>query len=343
VRRHVVALALIAGVIAPAVSVASALAAPSDKPAVSGVGIRLVDVPKATGDDPRARSYIIDHLSSGDTIKRRVEVTNAGDSATKVTVYAAAASLVKGAFVGGDGHARNDLTDWTSTTPEAAVLKAGQKTFVEVAIKVPPNTEPGERYGVVWVEKRTPPGKGVSVTQVGRVGIRLYLSIGTGTAPKSDFEIVSMAPARDQDKVPMINAAVRNTGERALDLNGELRLSDGPGGLSGGPFPVTLGTSLGIGETTPVLVKLDSKLPDGPWKATLTIKSGLTTRTAEAVITFPSGPGEAPAVAAQEPAELTWWMIGLGVVAVLGLSFGVAGVLLWRSRRPTISARRSQV
>jgi hypothetical protein len=87
------------------------------------------------------------------------------------------------------------------------------------------------------------------LTQVSRVGIRLYLSIGPGGAPASNFDIVSMTADRDSTNSAMVQASIHNTGGRALDLSGALALSDGPGGLSAGPFPITLGTTLGIGQT----------------------------------------------------------------------------------------------
>jgi hypothetical protein len=47
-----------------------------------------------------------------------------------------------------------------------------------VTIRVPRDAAPGERYGVVWAETRAGPDSGDGITQVNRVGIRLYLSVG---------------------------------------------------------------------------------------------------------------------------------------------------------------------
>jgi LPXTG-motif cell wall-anchored protein len=71
-------------------------------------------------------------------------------------------------------------------------------------------------------------------------------------------------------------------------MNGTLRLSAGPGGLSAGPFAANLGTSLAIGATEPITIMLDKRLPDGPWDALLTLRSGLLERSARATITFPA-------------------------------------------------------
>jgi len=78
--------------------------------------------------------------------------------------------------------------------------------------------------------------------------------------------VESLQAARRTDGRPVVTAQVRNTGERALDIRGELALSDGPGGLSAGPFPVTVGTTLAVGATAPVEVVLDEAIKGGPWR-----------------------------------------------------------------------------
>jgi hypothetical protein len=67
-----------------------------------------------------------------------------------------------------------------------------------------------------------------------------------------------------------------------------MRLSGGPGGLSAGPFSASLGTTLAIGATEPIAIVLDKQIPDGPWHALVTLRSGLLQRTARATITFPA-------------------------------------------------------
>ncbi|MDP1793557.1 MAG: hypothetical protein Q8K63_05395 [Acidimicrobiales bacterium] len=40
------------------------------------ISIRLLDAPTNRADDPRAKTYIVDHVSPGTTISRRVEIGN---------------------------------------------------------------------------------------------------------------------------------------------------------------------------------------------------------------------------------------------------------------------------
>lgn len=300
------------------------------------MGIRLLDAPSDRKDDPRARTYIVDHLAPGASIKRGVEISNGTSKAVRVKVYAGPAELKDGAFQPLEEGKMNDLTTWTQVSPGELDLAPGKSARAEVSIAVPSNAPPGEQYGAVWAQLSSPPGVG-GVTQVNRVGVRIYLSVGPGGEPASDYAIDSLTAQRTADGIPVVTAQVRNTGGRALDLTGELKLTDGPGGLSGGPFAARLGTTLGKGQTAPVLIELDKQLPAGPWQATLTLKSGILERSGSAQITFPDA-GTAPAV----PAETTGTnsngsplIIG-GIMALLVLAI-VIFLVMSRKRRSSLA------
>ena len=313
---RLILVAILLGAVAAIFPITGVVAAVSD----TGVGIRLLEAPSDRRDDPRAKSYIIDHLPPGTTISRKVEVANGTARAVKIAVYAGGAELNDGAFQPLDGPGTNELTTWTKVEPASMDLAPGQKAPATVTIAVPADASPGERYGAVWAALSSGPGAG-GVTQVNRVGIRIYLSVGPGGEPASDFSVTSLTAKRNPDGTPVVTAEVRNTGGRALDLGGELMLTDGPGGLSGGPFSAELGTSLGVDEVAPVTILLDKELPDGPWQANLTLKSGILERSATAEITFPEeGSGPAVPVESAESAvnvPLIGGILGLLILAVL--------------------------
>jgi hypothetical protein len=346
-RRVLATFVLIAGVTAPAIITSVAAATGGMAPlttaagvaagrhALSGLGIRLVDAPTATADDPRARTYIIDHLKPGTSIDRRIEVINGTRTRARISIYPAAATIKNGSFVGAPGPTRNDLSTWTSTSRRTVTLAPRRAVFVHVTISVPSNASPGERYAVIWAQETTPPATPGGPIQVSRVGIRIYLSIGPGGTPASDFDIVSLTAARDPSDAPLVQASIHNTGGRALDLSGTLSLSKGPGGLAAGPFPITLGTTLGIGQTEPVSVTLNKQLPNGPWLATLTVMSGLTQRTAHATITFPRGPGVGRTVPTDAASGIPQWAVAAVAAAVLiALLLLLADVMRRRRRTP---------
>lgn len=332
-RRFLAVLALIAGVCAPAIGASGALSEDAREPEFTGLGIRLVDIPTATADDPRTRTYITDHLKPGTVIERRVQVLNDSPDPIEVSMYAAAADIAEGDFVGAAGDTQNLLSSWTSTSEQSLALQPREREFVNVTVKVPPRAPSGEAYAVIWAETTTPPSEDGGITQVSRVGIRIYLSVGPGGVPASDFRIQSMTAARNAEGAPQVQASVHNTGGRALDLSGKLMLTKGPGGLSAGPFEITVGTTLGVGQTEPISVSLGEKLPDGPWLATIMAKSGLVEHTAEARLTFPTKPGFADPVIAQEPAGVPWLPIGSAVAAGLLLLAGLLWFLLRRRRQ----------
>lgn len=323
-RRLLILIALVAGTSFPAAG-AFGTALTTAKADPTGIGIRLVDAPVATRDNPRARVYIIDHVTPGTTIERRIEVSNDTGKRTDVAVYPAAAEIAKGSFVGLEGETPNELSTWTTISTPRLRLAQGEKKLVDVTIDVPSDAAPGEQYAVLWAQ--TTSGGSGAITQVSRVGIRVYLSVGPGGEPASAFTIESFTAERDPSGAPMMAATIHNTGGRALDLSGELTLRDGPGGLSAGPFPVTLGTTLGRGETEPVTVKLDKQLPDGPWKAHLEVTSGLLTETAQATLTFPTS-GTGPTVPISDGPRVSWWIAG-GLLALVLL----AGALWFWGRR----------
>lgn len=265
-----------------------------------GIGLRLLEAPVSGQDDPRAQLYIVDHLNPGGVIRRRIEVSNGTRSSQRIGLYAGAASIVDGSFLGAAGHTANDLSSWTSVRPAARVIPAGGKLTATVTVTVPADAPPGEQYAAVWAEASSSAGAGV--TQISRVGIRMYVSVGPGGAPAADFTIDSLAAGRTADQRPTVTASVRNTGGRALDMTGTLQLLGGPGGLSAGPFPASLGTTLAINDTRPVIVVLDKQLPDGPWDVTIKLRSGLRERSAQASLSFPrAGQSAAPTAAAAVP------------------------------------------
>ena len=285
-----------------ALALASPLgAARAQAPEGGSIGIRLVDAPTDRRDDPRAQTYIVDHLQQGATITRHVEVSSSVPTETTVSLYVAAATLEDGDFVFGEGRAENDLTDWSTIDPTELKVPSGGAVQAAVTIAVPTDADDGERFGVIWAEL---PGSGGSANVVNRVGVRIYLSVGEGEEPKTEFTIETLTAKREADGTPVVETSVTNTGGRAVDLSGTLVLENGPGGLSTDPYDVEIGTTLAPGDTAPARIVLDKSLPDGPWDATVTIRSGRVERMAEGTITFPTEPGEAaPPVKADADVE----------------------------------------
>lgn len=282
-----VALVILTGAAVPV-----AFAGPPTSPLAvegGGLGIRLLDAPVSRRDDPRAVASIVDHLLPGTTITRNLEVINDADRALAVRVYVGSATVSSGDFIGDPGAGSGDLPTWAQVSTPSVQVPAAGRSKLSVQIAIPPNASAGERYGVIWAEP--PPSTSGGVSQVNRVGVRVYLSVGPGGEPPSDFTIDTLTAGRSKDGRPQVLAKVHNTGGRALDMRGDLKLSDGPGGLSAGPFDAKLGTTLGLGQTEPVTIVLDKALPAGPWLARIALRSGRLSRSATATITFPDAAG----------------------------------------------------
>ncbi|MGI5193077.1 peptidase [Streptomyces sp. CA-288835] len=291
-------------------------------------GLRLLEAPVIRRDDPRAYTSIVDHLNPGTTIERRVEVSNKSAVPLRIDLYAAAASIRKRTFTFAAGRTQNELTEWASVDHPVLEVPPDSKKTARVTIRVPRKASQGERYGVVWAEVASA-GRG-SVKLINRVGIRIYLDIGPGGEPPSAFRIQKLTPSRSRGGQPRITAQVRNTGKRALEMSGKLWLSEGPAGLRAGPFPATRGTTLAPGDTGSVTVEPDdARLPNGPWKARLSLTSGRVQETVTATVTFPTAGMQGASIVPdfmQRPSTLSW---GLGALLAI---LAVVGVLRQKRR-----------
>ncbi|MFP5310329.1 MAG: hypothetical protein ACLGIR_12225 [Actinomycetes bacterium] len=281
-RHPLVALALAAA------CVLATLAVPAAAQSIApGLGIRLTEAPAALADDPRAQVYVIDHLVPGATIERVVEVSNGTDDAMEVQLYAADASVDDG-WVVADGRGVAEPATWTTVTPSTVLLEAGERRPVTVTIAVPGDAGGGERYAAIVAE--APAIVEGNVEVINRVGIRVYLSVGGGPAPETDFEIDTFTAGRDDEGTPFVLVGVTNTGGRAVDVSGSLLLE--AGSLRAGPFDVAFPVTIGPGDDATLTVPMDPDIPAGPWEATVDLSSGLVERSARATLTFPDTAGE---------------------------------------------------
>ena len=332
-RGRLTAVVILAGA-AAIVPLSSAFASsPGRSPAVPGsVGIRLVAVAGASPRNPLASSYVVERLAPGTRLTRQVEIDNDTDRSVDVSVYPAAATVVRGSFAFGSGRSSNELSSWTSVGHNVVRLARGSEAFDTLTVNVPSGASSGERYAVLWAEVSAPPTVAGGITLVNRVGVRMYLTIGPGGAPPSNFAIGPLTAKRSATGGSVVVTTVHNSGQGTLDLSGNLMLTHGPDGLRAGPIAATLGTLLAPGASEPVAVQLGSELPRGPWRADLGITSGSLERSAVATITFPRGNGGAKSPRAPGLSTLALVAAALFVVAVM-----VALALLLSRHRRTVT------
>lgn len=285
----VLALLLAVASTIPASAAEGGAAGSSDAPR-PGLTVRLVD-PPIDPDDPRSLVYVVGHHQPGEVLRRTIEVANGDDVAVDVRLGVADADAGDDWQVEG-GWGTGDVARWTQLSSSSVRLGPGERRQVGVTITIPDDAFGGERYGVILAE-RSLPGNGATEV-IGRVGIRTYLSVGGAEAPPTDFTIDTMRPLRLADGRPAVWIGVTNTGERVIDVAGELALREGPAGLSAGPFPVVVPRTLGPGHRGEVVVELDRSLPDGPWLAIATLRGGPVERSAQARLTFPVASGQGP-------------------------------------------------
>lgn len=312
---------------------------PALEPGVSRgtVGIALADHPPAAGDDPRTHRYIVGHLDPGQTLTRRLRVTNDTDSAQRLQLYAGPATVGGGRFLPGEPGATNAVTKWTTVDPPAVQVPPGGSTLVTVTLTAPRDAPSQEHYGVIWASHtsaapRGAGGRSAGLDLVSRVGVRVYLTAGEGRPAAPDFQIIDLRPIRDTLGAAALVATVVNVGGRAVDLAGTLELTEGPGGLTAPPVPAEPVT-LAPGESAEVPFRLspDTALPPGEWRATLDLASGSVRREATRTIGLQPhhvAPGAEPDGHEDRTMRI---VVAAAVLAALVLVFGTWRAVIRRS------------
>jgi hypothetical protein len=316
----VLALTAVAGISFPSAAVAATAATAS--PAPQTFGIRLVGVP------PSQQGAITAFLHPGMTIRRRLQIENHESRTATFTVYPAAAHLEHGQFLTDAGAARSELTTWVRISKPRVTLRPGKSTRDLITIKVPRIATIGEHYGVIWVQQagQGRKGKKLRVTEVTRVGMSMFLTVGKGGVPPTKFVIGTIIGHNSKNRL-WLTAVVRDTGQRAVELSGSVGLTDGPGGTTAGPFRELQVVTLAPGQSAPVLFVPPRSLPEGPWLAKIKLVSGFTTETASAPVKFDN-----KVVAASSTTRAV--EIAAAIVGLVLLGCLLAALRLRQSRRP---------
>lgn len=296
-------------------------------PTTGSIRIALLDIPADRVDDPRAQSYIVDNIPPGGSITRRVQVTNNTGAPAVLDVYAGPATIEDGSFVPRPRGESNPLTSWVSLSASEVALDDGQSAEVQVTIAVPSDAPEVEQYGAVWASTRPlDSGEGQQIAQVSRVGVRLYVSVGEGNGPPSDFSMLDLTARRDQDRTAAVVAKVENTGGRAVDVSGTLALEDGPGGLTAQAVSSSMVTIAPGGQAdVEFVIPSSAGFPSGPWTATADLASGWTQHSLTRTLEFPDGDDTGGGI------PVAVWA---GVVSAVLFLILVATLLLRRRTRP---------
>jgi hypothetical protein len=311
-------LGLVAVAAIGAASLAPAVAA-ADGPSAGSVQVSLLPT-TAGGTDPRQLAYVVDHVDPGHTIERTIQVSNGTDRALPVVLYPDAATISQGNFVPGAGTTPNALTGWTTVTPASLTIAPGRTQRATITINVPAGAASGEQYGVVFAQPPASQQVPNGPIEINRVGIRIYLAVGTGVAP-ADFQITSLGTAGRSAHAETIAATVRNTGGVALDISGRVLLVDGHRQLQAGPYLSARAATLAPGDEGQVTFGIPRRVPAGHWDAHASLQAGTVQHDLTTPVTL-TGPGPAA-----PPAQ--WWLLVAGIVAVLA----VLGLGLWLASR----------
>ncbi|MEN3615642.1 hypothetical protein AAH979_39875 [Plantactinospora sp. ZYX-F-223] len=313
--------------------------------ATDGSGPLEVRVATASGGAPTdgSPSRLVAHARPGHVVERWIEVVNPSRLGQRITVYPAGATIRNDTFSYAEGRTSNELSRWIRVQPANFRLEPRAKKSVRIRFTVPLSAEKGERYAMIWAQSTEATPKSSNRTAksppVRRTGLRVYLNVGTGAEPPPDFEIVSMRAEQTARGVPVVVAQVRNTGTRALDPHGTLRLSTAANPATLGPFTALGGVTIAPESSGSMTVPLHGRLPNGPWTAELAVASGTVSRESTATLSLPEPPPGSITTAEDDGPPLVLLLVSagvlLGVLLVLGLW------LRQRGRRP-VGAHRAR-
>jgi hypothetical protein len=322
--RRFIAVGALAALASASAAGASAATSPApSRPSLGRIGIRERTIPYSQRNNPRDRLYIVQHVSPGTRIHRLIQVANMSPKKVRLQVYPAAASISHGQFLFARGRTPNQLTTWTRVSSYSVTLAPHQLKTLRVTIAVPRNASRGEQFGVIWAQdvgsRAGPPGRHIML--VNRVGIRMYLSVGPGGPRPSNFTVSAPYAHRGQGNSAVVSATVNNTGGSALDIGGTLTLTGGPGGLKAGPFPSATVATVAPGQSAAITFRMGRGIPNGPWRASLHLQSGLIVRNEQASIDFAKVPARPP------------WLPILSALAAVLVVVALGAVVLTRRRR----------
>ncbi|KAA0918920.1 hypothetical protein [Dietzia sp. ANT_WB102] len=298
-----------------------------------GFGIRIGEVPVNLADNPRAATYIIDNVPPGKRLERQIVVSSTMAERTTFDLYVGAAHVNDEGYQAEPRGATNALTTWTSLDKTEVTLDPGQEEVVTVSVDVPADAPEIEQYALIWMSTKVDENNPDAVQAVSRVGIRMYLSVGTGDGPRPSFSIDSLLPIRLGDGTAAVKAVLENSGARAVEVSGTLDLTDGPGGLSV-PAVESGGKTIPADSRGELIIEVPNsgEFPAGPWSASVTLDSGYGKETAAAEISFPDqGEGE-PVPVKGGLSAAAWIALGVGAALLVAL------LALWRRRSSTSAA-----
>lgn len=249
------------------------------------MSIGLADTDAHRSDDPRSAFYVVDAVTRGNTFERTLRVTNTTTESVTVALYIGDAAIVDRRFAFDVAPEDDGVSGWSQVSPAQLTIAPGTSEHASVVITPPSDLTAGERYGVIWAE--LPRSGGNAGVVVNRVGVRIYLAVGSETSFTNDLTVDQLTAIRDPDGRAVVAVNITNTGTRALDLSGTVDLARESGTASAQLDP---GTVLPPGDSGEALARFDGDLADGPWDATVSVSGNGVERRGTATISFPAEP-----------------------------------------------------
>lgn len=165
----------------------------------------------------------------GERIRQVVEITNAGSQAAKYYVRTSDWSLdANGGAIFSDELAPDSCRPWVAIERHEIEVPAGGRYRYRMEVQPPADAPAGECRFALMIEgdaQQVQTAGGMIVPVSGRIGVIVYVSIGTAT-PELRFATTSVV---DPDRGPTPALTVHNSGNAHGRLDGFLKGTDAEG------------------------------------------------------------------------------------------------------------------
>lgn len=188
-----------------------------------------------------------------------IQVTNSGNVAVDVEVYASPFTYDESGFVELES-GPHDLTPYLFFSPRKLSIEPGQARRIRLAVRLLPSLQDGEYRAVVFTQSQqaiTEDISGVPVSIIPRIGVLFFVRKGS-TSPDLVVQSVDVGESGQQ-----VELLINNQGTASIRPGIQWRLSQNNNEIASGETPRTV---LLAGESRPVGISVDDRLQPGSYQ-----------------------------------------------------------------------------
>jgi DNA uptake protein ComE-like DNA-binding protein len=298
-----------------------------------GFGIQVEATEDATPAQLAANRELWFAASPGETATRAIRIISTSPDPQLISIAIFPLVVVDGedTLVSSEP---SEIDAWASIEPNGFIVEPRAQQTVQIRITPPPGSEGS--YTAYVVVSASGPNDGSTEEREGTYAIvptaltfskSLWLGVGDGQLPETDFELRGVAARRDGE-TKFLQVQIENTGGTPIRPKGEMEVVDPlfPDNRFG-PLEFSFATIL-PGETRRTEIEAPAELEDGNWRVRVVARQGSIQKSEiyDVTLTFDDSTSEF-GEGWRRLLRLPWLRFGLPLIALVGVVFG------WRLMR----------